>query len=214
LPAPTLQSNDVFLNCPYDELFRPLYLAYIVGLVDLGLTPVATLGIPNNATRIQRIYDLIRASRYSIHDLSRVQLTRTTPRVPRFNMPFELGLAAAWSRERPQRHAFFIFESVNRRGHKSLSDMAGTDFNIHGDAPQGIMRELCSAFIRQSQRPTVPNMMRHFTLLNAAIPKLLLDNGADTVFEARTFDDLVLLAKEISASDGTNLSNIKKNRLK
>jgi hypothetical protein len=206
LPAPTLKPNDVFLNFPYDEPFRPLYLAYIVGLVDLGLTPVATLGIPNNATRIDRIYDLIRASRYSIHDLSRVQLTRTAPRVPRFNMPFELGLAVAWARERTERHTFFIFESIPRRGHKSLSDMAGTDFNIHSDSPQGVMRELCSAFVRQPQRPTVPNMLRHFTLLNAAILKLLLDNGTDSVFEARTFDDLVLLAKGISTSDQTNIA--------
>jgi hypothetical protein len=201
LPTPKLKSNDVFLNCPYDKLFRPLYLAYIVGLVDLGLTPVTTLGIPSNATRIDRIYDLIRASRYSIHDLSRVQLTHTAPRVPRFNMPFELGLSVAWARERPHRHTCFVFESVKRRGHKSLSDMAGTDFNIHSDSSQGVMRELCSAFVRQSQRPTVPNMMRHFTLLNAAIPKLLLNNGTNSVFEARTFDDLVLLAKEIGASD-------------
>ena len=206
MPAPSLKSNDVFLNFPYDNRFGSLYLAYIVGLVDLGLTPVATLGIPSNATRIDRIYDLIRSSRYSIHDLSRVQLSRTAPRVPRFNMPFELGLAVAWARERPERHTFFIFESVPRRGHKSLSDMAGTDFSIHSDSPQGVMRELCSAFVRQPQRPTVPNMMRHFTLLNAAIPKLLLDNGTDSVFEARTFDDLVLLAKGISASDETNLT--------
>ena len=201
MPIPALRENDVFLNFPYDDLFRPLYLAYIVGLVDLGLTPVATLGIPSNATRIDRIYDLIRSSRYSVHDLSRVQLTRTAPAVPRFNMPFELGLAAAWARERPKRHTVLIFEAVNRRGHKSLSDMAGTDFSIHNDTPKGVMRELCSAFITQSKRPSVPIMMRHYEQLKAAIPKLLRNSGADTVFEARTFDDLVLLAKAISASD-------------
>lgn len=38
--------NAVFLNIPYDDRFRRQYLAYIVGLSQLGLQPKATLGIP------------------------------------------------------------------------------------------------------------------------------------------------------------------------
>jgi hypothetical protein len=201
LATPTLRRNDVFLNVPYDDRFRPLYLAYIVGLVDLGLNPVATLGIPGGEARLDRIYDLIRSSRYSIHDLSRVQLSGPAPRVPRFNMPFELGMAVAWAKLHPRRHTFFVWEAVNRRGQKSLSDMAGSDFSIHEESPEGIMRELCSAFLRQSQRPTVPGMMRHYTQVTAALPRLLRANGTKSVFEARTLEDLILLAREVNASD-------------
>lgn len=201
MSTPALRRLDVFLNIPYDDRFQKLYVAYIVGIVDLGLNPVATLGIPGGDARLGRIFDLIRASRYSIHDLSRIQLDRHPPRVPRFNMPFELGMAVAWANLRPLRHTYFLFESVARRGHKSLSDMAGSDFNIHDETPEGIMRELCSAFVRASTRPTVPNMMRHYAQVNSAIPLLLRQNGTDNLFEARTFRDLVLLAKEISESD-------------
>ena len=42
-------------------------------------------------TRIDKLYGLIEACRYGIHDLSRTELD-ATPRLPRFNMPLELGI--------------------------------------------------------------------------------------------------------------------------
>lgn len=88
---------SVFLNIPYDSPFENLYLAYIVGLTAFGLIPRATLEIPTSRRRLERILKLIEECAYSIHDLSRVQVDRRVPRVPRFNMPFELGLAVAQS---------------------------------------------------------------------------------------------------------------------
>ncbi len=84
--------ETVFLNIPYDPQFTKLYLAYITALSALSLLPQATLGITGNR-RLDRIASLIESCAYSIHDLSRVQLDRHAPRSPRFNMPFELGLA-------------------------------------------------------------------------------------------------------------------------
>lgn len=42
-------------------------------------------------TRIDKLYGLIEACRYGIHDLSRTELDKTY-RLPRFNMPLELGI--------------------------------------------------------------------------------------------------------------------------
>ena len=123
--------NAVFLNIPYDAGFRNLYLAYIVGLCQFGLQPRVTLGIPGGDRRLDRIQNLIRSCRYSIHDLSRVQLDRTPPATPRFNMPFELGLAVAFATLKPNSHTWFVFETRHRRVQKSLSDLDGTDPNIH-----------------------------------------------------------------------------------
>ncbi|MGA9896888.1 MAG: hypothetical protein WBQ09_02230, partial [Terriglobales bacterium] len=92
-----VEQDAVFLNIPYDPQFERLYLAYIVGLTVLGFVPRATLGIPSGARRLERIFGLIQRCRYSVHDLSRVQLDRNAPRTPRFNMPFELGIAVAWA---------------------------------------------------------------------------------------------------------------------
>jgi hypothetical protein len=81
--------ESVFLNIPYDDAFENLYLAYIVELTQLGLRINATLAIPNQG-RLKTIMDLIEQSNFSIHDLSRIELSSG---IPRFNMPVELGLA-------------------------------------------------------------------------------------------------------------------------
>jgi hypothetical protein len=39
VPKPLVEADSVFLNIPYDRRFGRLYRAYIVGLVELGLTP-------------------------------------------------------------------------------------------------------------------------------------------------------------------------------
>ncbi len=172
-----VRENSVFINVPYDTRFRPLYIAFVVGLTDLGLKPEATLAIPGGEARLDRIFDLIRSCRYSLHDLSRVQLDRTPPRTPRFNMPFELGMAVAWAKLYPERHTYIVLESVSRRAQKSLSDMAGSDFNIHAGTPEGVMRELCNAFVRQRERPSVPAMLRHYEMVLKIIPTMMRSNG-------------------------------------
>lgn len=189
-----VKEDRVFLNVPYDRQFKNLYIAYIVGLIELGLQPTATLAIPGGEARLDRIFQLIQTCRYSVHDLSRVQLSRTPPPTPRFNMPFELGMSVAWAKLHPDRHTYIACESVNRRAQKSLSDMAGTDFNIHNGTPRGVMRELCNAFVRQRQRPTVPRMMQRYQIVSRLVPKMMNQNGSETLFEARAFEDLVALA--------------------
>jgi hypothetical protein len=104
MPRQRVEQDAVFLNIPYDPQFERLYVAYIVGLTILGFVPRATLGIPSGARRLERIFDLIQRCRFSIHDLSRVQLDREAPRAPRFNMPFELGIAVAWAAQNASRH--------------------------------------------------------------------------------------------------------------
>ena len=105
------EPERVFLNIPYDAKFERLYLAYIVGLVELGLKPRATLAIPGGKARLDRIIDLIQSCSYSVHDLSRVEMDRNPPATPRFNMLFELGLAVSWAKRKPREHTWFVFES-------------------------------------------------------------------------------------------------------
>jgi hypothetical protein len=100
-------NKSAFLNLPYDEKFKDLFLAYIAGVSAFGLVPRATLEIPGGKRRLDRILQLIRDCRFSIHDLSRVELDHSNPPTPRFNMPFELGLTVG---SRP-RHTWFVFES-------------------------------------------------------------------------------------------------------
>lgn len=188
--------RNVFLNIPYDAGFERLYLAFIAGISAFGLVPRATLEIPGGQRRLDRIIELIRACRYSVHDLSRVQLDRTPPPTPRFNMPFELGLAVAWAAlRRPGTHTWFLFESQDRRLEKSLSDLRGTDANIHGGTVMGVFRELGNAFVQTRHQPTVGQMRAIYRDLSLSARRIVRDTGARTLFEAGVFRRLVGLAR-------------------
>ena len=194
MPAQPIDPEQVFLNIPYDAKFERLYLAYIAGITSLALKPRATLAIPGGTARLDRIIDLIHSCAYSVHDLSRVEMDRMPPPTPRFNMPFELGLAVGWAKLDPERHTWFVFESKNRRAQKSISDLNGTDFNIHDGTIEGVMRELCNAFVRVSDRPSVPEMVSDYVQLRRFVPQILNRSRANSVFEARVFDDLLAAA--------------------
>ncbi|MBT9329453.1 hypothetical protein [Paracidobacterium acidisoli] len=197
MPKPRVEPDSVFLNIPYDRRFERLYLAYIVGLTELSLTPKATLAIPGGTARLDRIFELIQTCRYSIHDLSRVQLDRVPPPTPRFNMPFELGLALGWAKLNPGQHTWFVFETANRRAQKSISDLNGTDCNIHDGQVQGVMRELRNAFVRRRNQPDVPQMMENYEALRKLLPGLRRQTGAETLFEAGVFNDLITVAARL-----------------
>jgi hypothetical protein len=201
VPKPLVEPDSVFLNIPYDRRFGRLYRAYIVGLVELGLTPKATLGIPGGSNRLERIFDLIQTCRYSIHDLSRVELDRAPPPTPRFNMPLELGLAIAWEKLNPGVHTWFVCEKINRRSQKSISDLNGVDFHIHDGSPEGVMRELLNAFVRRKHSPDLPRMLRTFHRLNRLVPILMRQTGVKTLFEASIFDALITMSARLRDND-------------
>jgi hypothetical protein len=129
------------------------------------MTPRATLGTPGGARRLDRIIGLMGSCRSSFHDLSRVEIDLAQPPTPRMNMPFELGLTVAWDRILPDRHLWFVLESVNRRALKSLSDLAGTDVYIHNGRG-----------------------------LQSALPEIMEATGAQSRFEARAFRELLFVA--------------------
>ena len=158
----------VFLNFPYDDQFRKLYLGYIAGICSFGLVPRTTLEIPGGERRLNRIVDLIRGCRYSFHDLSRVELDLRRPRTPRFNMPFELGLAVMAAIEHPAQHTWCVFESNARRVQKSPSDLGGID---------GLFRELCNALVGARRQPTVHQMMSVYETLEESYPGIMAKSG-------------------------------------
>jgi hypothetical protein len=190
-PKPRIEKAAVFLNIPYDSRFENLLLAYIAGISAFGFAPRATLEIPFSQRRLERIISLIASSRYSVHDLSRVQLDRNAPRTPRFNMPFELGLTVGIGNAN---HSWIVCETVRRRINKSLSDLDGTDVYIHGGTVRGVFRELCNAFVRNRRQPSVEQMMQIYRILRSKCASIQQNAGARDPFNARVFLDLCVLA--------------------
>ena len=71
-----------------EEQLRVIELA----IQEIGDRATVVAGTGSNETRIDKIARIIRESRLSVHDISRVELDAASD-LPRFNMPFECGLA-------------------------------------------------------------------------------------------------------------------------
>jgi hypothetical protein len=192
---PPPDPNAVFLNIPYDQEFQPLYIAYIVGLYQLRLQPFLTSGIPGGERRLDRILSLIQRCRYSIHDLSRVELSVTAPATPRFNMPLELGITIAWAKLNPGQHTWFLWESMPRRIQKSMSDLDGTDPHIHSGTVQGVLSELRNAFVRD-KAPSIRRMMTAYAVVNQSLGEILAGAGTRNLFAASVFRELCLVSED------------------
>lgn len=197
---PGAQRDSAFLNIPYDSDYEERFVAYIAGVAAFGLDPRATLELTSGERRLDRIFGLISECRYSFHDLSFVKLDRKRPATPRFNMPFELGLVIGWQYAAPSSHDWFVFESSRHRLQKSLSDLNGTDPFVYGPGPEGILREIRNALSRHDVQPTAHEMQLLFDALkDEARRDVLKTTKASSLFEARPFKEIVVLARELAA---------------
>jgi len=206
LPPDVDPNVAVFLNIPYDEQFQPLYLAYLVGLYQLDLVPYITSGIPGGRRRLSRILDLIRFCRYSIHDLSRVEVSPYGLGTPRFNMPLELGMTITWAELNENSHTWFVMESAPRRLDQSTSDLGGTDPNVHLGTVKGVLSELRNAFVHRDA-PSVPQMMAAYQIVEKAVDRILINAGTRDLFAPSVFKTLSFVALKAaritSGLDGT-----------
>ena len=197
MPKSQSAPPKVFLNIPYDKKFEKLFLAYIAGTVALGLTPRATLEIRKSSDRLDKILNLIESCQHSVHDLSRVQLDSSAPRTPRFNMPFELGLSVAWSKfSKKQEHQWFVFESVNHRLQKSLSDLNGIDPKIHNGRVGDVLVELRNVFTKPGRQPSVQQMWAIYRDVRRSLPGILTRSGAKSLYNLSVFSELCFVAVE------------------
>jgi hypothetical protein len=198
MPLPPIDPSAVFLNIPYDDEFKELYLAYIAGLCQLRLKPRIASGIPGGERRLDRILALIQSCRYSIHDLSRVEVSVTPPATPRFNMALELGLTITWAKLHPEDHTWFLWESMPKRVQKSMSDLDGTDTYIHSGTPEGVMSELRNAF-PVDDAPAVQQMMKVYRFVADNIEPVPAKSGARNVYAASVFKELCWLSSSLGA---------------
>lgn len=187
MPRPR-RVESVFLNIPYDKEFEDLYLAYIVGLTQLGLEIKVTLAVANEG-RLETILRLIEESSFSIHDLSRTELSRG---VPRFNMPLELGLALYHSRRGRKPHRVHIFDRKKYQAQRSTSDVNGIDPQIHRGRPKDLMIGLRNIFRQPGDVTTVPEMLASYEALKQRLPKIRRNAGGGSLYGAAVFQDIVL----------------------
>jgi len=135
--------GNVFINCPFDADYRPLLRALIFTLVDCGLSPrIATERADSGESRVDKIKELIRQSGLSVHDISRMEPLKPGD-LPRFNMPFELGLDLGCREFGPEplpAKRCLILETEPYRYQKVLSDISGNDIKHHRSDPETLVR--------------------------------------------------------------------------
>jgi hypothetical protein len=132
-------SRDVFLNCPFDETYWPLFRAIVFAVADLGFVARCALEVDDaSINRLEKILSIIESCGYGIHDISAVELAPGT-NLPRFNMPLELGLFLGCKRFGGTKHrnkACLILDREPYRYRASMSDISGQDIAWHEGNPK------------------------------------------------------------------------------
>ncbi len=115
-----------------------MQLAIIFAVKFLGFTPRLALESADSAeVRFEKIVDLIRRSKYAVHDLSSMTAAKKGESY-RLNMAFELGLDYGCKKYKPGKwnaKKFLVLERDQYSYQKALSDISGSDIRHHSDQP-------------------------------------------------------------------------------
>lgn len=134
--------NCVFINCPFDKprmdrILKPILFC----LLSHDLHPVLTLDIKDSGQlRIEKIVDMMKEVKYSIHDLSLLKVKKVTE-FARMNMPYELGIdygLRSSGIEEYKRKRFLVMGSKKFDYMKAISDISGFDIMSHENSMEKV----------------------------------------------------------------------------
>jgi len=191
-------ATSVFINCPFDEEFAPLFDAIVFSATCCGFLPRSALESGTVAeSRMERIARAVFSSKYSIHDLSRCK-GEGNENLARFNMPLELGIAMGRRLAAPRKKDRHDWLLLVREGHqyaKFVSDLAGYDPKKHDGTAEALVRLVMVWLATRPEATAVPTPRR----VLAALPQFreekakLTEEWGDEV----PWADLVLAARKV-----------------
>lgn len=192
-------NRKVFINCPFDPAYQPIFRAICFTIHVCGFEPKCALErIDSGESRLDKICELVLQSDLGIHDISRTEPDPETG-LPRFNMPFELGLFLGAKRfgQRAQRgKRILVLDREPYRYQKYLSDLAGQDIETHAGRPEDAMRVI-RAWLQNAAGEQVVGPVwlgRFWSEFNADLEKLASERGCSP--EQLSFEDLSYLMRE------------------
>ena len=154
----SVYEDNVFINCPFDPKYKPLFDAIVFAIHDAGFSARCGLEvIDSGTTRLTKLLEIIDDCKYGIHDISRTEVGRT--KLPRFNMPFECGLfwgSLAYGGGRNKEKRLLVLDAEAYRYRASLSDIAGQDIQFHNNDPRVAVDKVRSWLNSKSGRTTIP----------------------------------------------------------
>jgi hypothetical protein len=183
--------KSVFINCPFDAEYAPLFEAIIFATICCDFHPRSALETGTVAEpRMERIAGAIFSSKYSIHDLSRCR-GEGDEQLARFNMPLELGIALAQrylTRGTPEQHDWLVLVPEGHTYAKVVSDLAGFDPKKHDQKVETITQCVMSWLVTRPEiilagtasPPTPKAVINALPGFQAELVKLKQDWGNET----------------------------------
>lgn len=178
--------DAVFINCPFDDAYNPVLKAIIFAVYRCGFVPRSALEADNGLqNRLDKIQEVIAGCRYGIHDISRTTLSENG--LPRFNMPFELGLffgAQRYGNKQQQTKNAIIFDTERFRYQQFISDLNGVDIKEHQNDPLVAIQKIRNWLSIASGRKPVPGyakIIAEYKVFIKKMPSILKQLGMDHV---------------------------------
>jgi hypothetical protein len=209
-PAAPSYHESVFINCPFDGGYKRLFEATVFTVFYSGYIPRCALEIYNSGqVRIEKIFKLIENCQFGIHDISRTELN-VESKLPRFNMPLELGMFLGAQRFGAGRHKnknCLILDREPYRYQQFLSDISGQDIAAHGGDATALIakvRDWLNTVARARPLPAGSAIASHFAVFQLDAPAIcanlhLVPNELTFVDYGRVVRDWLASTQPISA---------------
>jgi hypothetical protein len=201
--------RSVFINCPFDTAYQPMFDAIVFAVLACGHVPHSALEIDDaGRARFVKIAELIGHCRFGIHDISRTD-TSSAGGLPRFNMPLELGLflgAIQYGGDAQRRKQCLVLDSDRTRYRDFISDLSGHDIKAHANDPAQAIGAVRN-FLRSASGMALPGgaavaaLHARFTMdLPAILSKVRIELNEMTLADTTTIIFEWLKQQDRSAS--------------
>lgn len=168
---------SVFINCPFDPVYRPMLFAATFAILDCGYQPrCAQEEEDGGVVRVEKIKRMIQDCKFGLHDISETNVGANG--LPRFNMPFELGLflgARQFGDDGQRSKVTLIVDRELHRYQAFLSDIAGQDIRSHGGVPTELITVVRNWLSTATKRKTIPGaaiIRQHYAAFIAQLPEV------------------------------------------
>lgn len=164
---------NVFINCPFDSEYKPLFDALVFTVQIAGFRPRCARESSNaGQLRLDKLMKIISECKYGIHDIS-----RTEPPA-RFNMPLELGLdlgCRKFGKGKQSLKKLLIMDKSPYRYLKFISDIRGQDIEPHNNSCKRVVRLVRDWLSTESHSSSIPSgsyMYEKYKAFKRDLPRL------------------------------------------
>jgi hypothetical protein len=193
--------SNVYINCPFDKYYVPLLHPLIFTVLYLDLNPLVAETKSSGQVRVEQIKKLIRRSRFSIHDISRSEALQGKD-LPRFNMPFEMGLdfgCQAFGKGKMVFKKSLVLEKTRYHYLRVVSDIGGQDIENHNDNPEELIRKVRNWFaaVKHQHGPSPTLIWEAYNNFLARMSEQLKkESFSKDDIESMPVSNFILLAKK------------------